>query len=1067
MKLTILTFIFSLFYVATLAQTPLWMRYPAISPDGSTIVFSYQGDLYTVSSAGGKAVPLTTHEGHDYHPVWSSDGKTIAFASSRYGNFDVFSIPATGGKAERLTFHEADDFPSDFTPDNSSVLFYSRRMPAAESANFPYGRFSYLYSIPVTGGQPEPSLHLPVEAVKIDASGNRMLYQDYKGYEDPWRKHHTSSVTRDIWLYDKTTGEHSRLTSFEGEDRNPIWNGNSLYYLSEESGTFNVWKKSLERGQAKRLTRFEPHPVRFLSKSDNNLLCFGYHGEIYTMKEGSEPRKVNITLQADDKYNDRMVKVFTDDASEMALSPNGKEIALVVRGEVFVTAVENNLTKRITNTPEQERSVSFSKDGRSVLYASERNGSWNIYETSIVREEEPYFYAATVLEETPVLENEAETFQPSYSPAGNEIAFLEERTTLKVLNRASGEQRTILPGNYNYSYSDGDQYYAWSPNGKWFLVQYLDNNKWIDEAGLVKADGSEEVINLTKSGYSDSRPKWQLNGKAMIWFTDRRGMRSHGSWGSQSDVFATFFDPEAWATYQLSEEEYKLRKEQEENEDAEEKAENPVNMNLNNLEDRTARLTLHSSNLGDALLDPEGAKLYYLSSFEKGHDLWVTNLRTRETKVLTKLNKTGGTLAMDEKGETLFVLNDGTLYKIELENDKASKEKISFSAEMEWKPRQERSYIFNHMWRQVDDKFYVKDLHGLDWQALKNAYEPFLPHINNNFDFSEMMSELLGELNASHTGCRYYHNAENEDETAALGVFYNNEYKGPGMQIKEVIMKSPLVQFDVQAGDVIEKINGVELGENQNVHELLNRKDNEYILLSLYRPETQEKRDIRMKPISQREQRDLLYERWVEGRKTETERLSDGKVGYVHVRGMNDRSFRKVYSELLGRYADKESVVIDTRFNGGGWLHDDLVTFLDGTPYIQFSPRGQRNMGGEPQFKWSNPSVVLMGEGNYSDAHMFPYAYKALNVGETVGMPVPGTGTAVWWERQIDPTLVFGIPQVGMVDINGNYLENQQLEPDYEVKNDYEQLIKGRDQQLEKAVDVLEEEVEINLEKTR
>ena len=1065
MKLTILTFLFSLFSVATLAQTPLWMRYPAISPDGSTIVFSYQGDLYTVSTAGGKAVPITTHEGHDYHPMWSSDGKTIAFASSRYGNFDVFSIPAAGGKAKRLTFHEADDFPSDFTPDNASVLFYSRRMPAVESANFPYGRFSYLYSIPVAGGQPEPSLHLPVEAVKVDASGNRMLYQDYKGYEDPWRKHHTSSVTRNIWLHDKTTGEHTRLTSFEGEDRNPLWNGNSFYYLSEESGTFNVWKKPLGQGQATRLTSFEPHPVRFLSKSDDNLLCFGYHGEIYTMKEGSAPRKVNITVRTDGKYNDRMVKVFTDDATEMALSPNGKEIAFIVRGEVFVTAVANNLTKRITNTPEQERSVSFSKDGRKLLYAGERNGSWNIYETSIVREEEPYFYAATVLEEETVLENESETFQPRYSPSGNEVAFLEERTRLKVLNRSTGEERTILPGNYNYSYSDGDQYYSWSPDGEWFLVQYIDNNKWIDEAGLVKADGSQEVINLTNSGYSDTRPKWQLNGKAMIWFTDRRGMRSHGSWGSQDDVFATFFNLEAWATFQLSEEEYKLRKEQQEGE--EEGAEEPLEMNLENLEDRTARLTLHSSNLGDALLGPEGEKLYYLSSFEKGHDLWVTDLRSRETKVLAKLDKTGGTLAMDKEGNNLFILNDGTLYKIELKDDKASKERISFKAEMEWKPAQERAYIFKHMWRQVDDKFYVKDLHGLNWQALKNAYEPFLPHINNNFDFSEMMSELLGELNASHTGCRYYHNAENGDETAALGVFYDYDYTGAGIQIREVMLKSPLVPFDVRSGDVIEKVNGFEIGSNQNIYELLNRKADEYILLSLYRPETKKRQDIRVKPISQREQGNLLYERWVEGRKRETERISDSKIGYVHVRGMNDRSFRKVYSELLGRYADKESVVIDTRFNGGGWLHDDLVTFLDGTPYIQFSPRGQRNMGGEPQFKWSRPSVVLMGEGNYSDAHMFPYAYKALNVGETVGMPVPGTGTAVWWERQIDQTLVFGIPQVGMVDVNGNYLENQQLEPDYEVKNEYEELIKGRDQQLEKAVNVLEEEIEINLEKTK
>jgi len=1059
-------------------ENPLWMRYPAISPDGQTIVFSYQGDLYSVPSSGGEAVPLTLHQAHDYQPVWSPDGQQIAFASDRFGNFDVYLMPARGGKAERLTFHSAHDHPTDFGADGQSVLFTSIRTPSAESALFPYRRFNQLYRISNQGGQPIQELSLPMDHAYLSSSGDKMLYQDLKGYEVIWRKHHTSSIARDIWLYDTNSGEHTQLTTFNGEDRNACWGADeqSVYYLSEESGSFNVWKMdSSNPGQKTQLTDFDLHPVRFLSVAGDGTLCFGYHGEVYTMKEGTEPQKVNISIRTDDKYNARRLETFTDKATEMALSPNGKEIAFVVRGEIFVTAVESGLTKRVTNTPGQERSISFDPEGRKILYAGERDSSWNLYETRITRDEEPYFYAATVLEETPILETDAETFQPAYSPDGKEVAFLEERTTLKVVNLDSKNVRTILPGDKNYSYSDGDQWYQWSPDGKWFLAQFLDRGRWIDEIGLIPASGEGEVVNLTNSGYTDALPKWQMNGEMAIWFTDRQGMRSHGSWGAQADVYAMFFDPAAWEKFNLSQEEYELLKEKEEekeeseDDDKEEKEKekkvaDPINIVLEDIEDRTARLTIHSSDLADALLSPDGEKLYYMSSFEKGHDVWVTDLRKRSTEILVKLDKQGGQLAMDEEGKNLFVLNGGKIIKVDI--DKKEKKPVAFKADMQLKPLAEREYLYEHMWRQVQKKFYVQDLHNVSWDSLKVAYAQFLPHINNNYDFSEMMSELLGELNASHTGCRYYPDTEGADETASLAVFYDEAYEGDGLKIREIMDKSPLddPEYNIEAGHIIEKIDGEAITAGMNVAPLLNRKKDQFTLLSMYDPEANKRWDVRVKPVDMGREYELLYERWVKQRRAETEELSDGKVGYVHVQGMNDASFREVFSELLGRYSDKESVVVDTRFNGGGWLHDDLVTFLNGREYITFLPRGQK-LGAEPQFKWTRPSSVIMGEGNYSDAHMFPYAYKTLGIGETVGMPVPGTGTAVWWERQIDPTLVFGIPQVGMVDTDGNFLENQQLEPDHLVKNEPELVLEGEDQQLKKAIEVLYQPTKIPMGK--
>ncbi len=1061
-----------------------WMRYPAISPDGSQVAFCYKGNIYTVPSSGGAARPLTIGTVYNYKPVWSPDGKQIAFASDRHGNFDVFTMPAEGGTATRLTYHSANDIPQAFSPDGKMVYFISGRLMNPENTQFPYGRFVQLYQVPTTGERPSPALPMPLEELAVHKDGQQWLYIDLKGYEDTWRKHHMSSVTRDIWLYRAKDGSHTKLTSFEGEDRNPVWapDGKSFYFLSEQSGTFNIWKMDPANPAGKQqVSQLKRHPVRFLSVANNATLCYGFHGEIYTQKEGEKAQKLSVTMPFDQP---EMVnfEVMTSNASEMALSPDGKEIAFIVRGEVFVTAVEGGMTKRITNTPEQERNVSFSPDGKKLLYAAERKGSWNLYESSLANPADKLFYGANLISEKALLEIPAETFQPAYSPDGKEVAYLEERNTLKVLNLESGKTRTVLPGNHNYSYSDGDQHYHWSPDSKWFLVSFIDKARWVDEIGLVKADGSQAVQNLSLSGYSEDRPKWAMDGKACLYLSDREGFRSHGSWGAQTDAYLMFFDQPAYKRFTLSKEAFDLLKEQEKKEDdkkddkkdgdkkegdkkegdkkdeskPEDKKE-PVKdlvLELKAIHDRIVRLTLSAAFIGDFVLSPDGEKLYYTARRDNGTDLW--ELEIRENKVKTITNFKGGVsqMLMDSKGETLYILSNGAISQVKTSDGKMKP--VSFKAEMYLDKAGERDYFFEHMWRQVDKKFYLVDLHGADWQGLKKDYAMFLPHINNSRDFAEMMSELLGELNGSHTGCRYFHSNPKGDQTAALGFFEDYNHKGPGIKIAEVMDKSPLqyASTPITAGMIIEKIDGEVIAENQNYIPMLNHKADKQVLLTVYNPADKTRKDISVAAISLGQQSELLYERWVKSRRAETERLSNGRLGYVHVRGMNSASFREVYSELLGRYNDKEAVIVDTRFNGGGWLHDDLATLLSGKQYVKLMPRGQ-HIGSEPQSKWQKPSVVLAGEGNYSDAHFFPVAYKALGIGPIVGMPVPGTTTAVWWETQIDPSLVFGIPQIGVVDMKGNYLENQQLMPDYQVKNMPADFMKGRDAQLEKAVELL------------
>lgn len=1073
-----------LLFTVSFAQTdsnPLWMRYPALSPDGEQIAFTYKGNLFTVSSSGGEAQLLTAHPAYDFMPVWSPDSKTIAFASNRHGNFDVYTISANGGKPKRLTYHSANEYPTTFTPDGKSVLFKACIQDDAHNILFPTAVLPELYSVPANGGRTVQVLTTPAENATFDPTGKLLTYTDKKGYEDSWRKHHKSSVTRDIWVYNTVTGEHTRITGFEGEDRNSVFSpdGESLYYLTEQFGSFNVARINLNSKSVEPVSHFDKHPVRFLSIDKQGKLCYQYNGELYTQKPGMDPQKVAIRIAIDQTDDPVKFQSVRGNATEMAVSPDGKEIALVIRGDIFVTSTDYSTTKRITNTPEQERSVSFSPDGKKLLYASERNGSWNVYQTTRVIDSEPNFALSTILKEEPVVEIPEEAFQPAYSPDGKEVAFIKERTTLCVINLATKKIRTILDGSHNYSYSDGDQWYQWSPDGKWFVVTFMETPAWPDsDIGIVKADGSGEYHNITQSGYQDSHPKWAMNGKAIIWFNDKQGMRSHGSWGSQFDVYAVFLTQEAFDEFKLSKQEYELLKERKkkEKENAEktksskskkrektkktnDKVKLPeVKIDFDNIEDRKVRLTINSSSISDAYLMPEGDKLYYLCRFEKGYDLWVHKLREKETKLLIKIKSYARDLQTDKKHKFLFVLSNGTPKKIEIAKNKITP--VRFEAQFEVNYPKEREYMFEHMWRQVLKKFYDPNLHGVDWEGLKKNYSRFLPHITNNFDFAEMMSELLGELNASHTGCRYRPNLRDADKTATLGALYDLTYTGKGIKIVKILPGSPLrsAKSKITPGCIIEKIDGKTINESTDYFHLLNRKNGQYTLLSVYNPKTDKRWEETIKPISNYIQSELIYKNWVREQNARVEKLSNGRIGYVHVRGMNSQSYREVYSQLLGKHRDKEAVIVDTRFNGGGWLHDDLTTLLSGKKYADFAPRGQY-IGTEPISKWKKPSVVLVSEGNYSDAHGFPYVYKTLKIGKLIGMPVPGTMTAVWWEKQIDPTLVFGIPQMGVKDLNGNYLENHQLEPDIKVSIPPEKAAKGIDTQLEAAVNELLKEL--------
>ena len=1066
MKKILLALIAPLATASAMAQSdPLWMRFPAISPDGKTVAFSYKGDIWTVPANGGQALQITTNPAYDAYPVWSPDSRQIAFASSREGSMDIYVVGRDGGTPRRVTTDSGDEYPMAWRND-STIMLKASIMPKATSIMF--ANFSQVYEVSDKGGRMRLFSDIPMEDISVGNDG-ALLYHDNKGYEDPFRKHHQSPICRDIWLY--KGGNYTKLTNFAGEDRTPVWGGdnNTYYYLSEEDGTFNVYKRRIGETAKTQLSHYKGNPVRFLTRSTDGTLCYAYDGAIYTLKEGSQPVRLNLSMVADDGSDKLRRQVLRSGATEFAVSPSGKEIAFVVHGDVYVTSTDYTTTKRITDTPEQERNVNFSPDGRSLVYASERGGLWQIYQTSIVNKDEKQFTYATQLKEEQLVKSSLVDMQPAYSPDGKNVAYIEDRGALKAVDVKTKAVRQLMDGKFQYSYSDGDLWFQWSPDSKWLLSNYIGHGGWNNsDIALVPADGSQKITNLTNSGYNDNNGRWVLGGKAMLFMSDRAGYRSHGSWGAEDDAYIMFFDLDAYERFRMGKEERALYDEAHKKEKADTtKKKKPLiklgkkkkddkkkdkaktlKFDLANCRDRVIRLTVNSSHMADAILSPGGDTLYYQAKFEGGYDLWKHDLVENKTEIVMK--NVGYGLEADKDFKNLYVYNNG-IKQIDLA--KNSQKSIDFEANFNYRPYEERAYIFNHVWQQVKDKFYDPKLHGVDWEGYKKTYAKFLPYINNNYDFRDMLSEMLGELNGSHTGARYYPEGATL-KTAALGLFFDNDYEGDGLKVEEVINRGPFAvrNTGVKKGCIIEAIDGQKIAKGSDYTSLLDGKAGKMTRVSVFDPSRKKRFDVVVRAISRSAQADLLYRRWVDRNREMVDSLSNGTIGYVHVKAMDSESFRTVFSQLLSdSMRQKKAVIVDERHNGGGWLHDDLCTLLSGKQYAKFIAHG-KYIGYDPWNKWVKPSCVMICEDDYSNGHGFPAVYKTLGIGKLVGAPVAGTMTAVWWERMMNG-MIFGIPQVGNQAMDGTFFENKELKPDIEVYNTPADYETGNDEQLKAAVE--------------
>jgi C-terminal processing protease CtpA/Prc/Tol biopolymer transport system component len=865
-----------------------------------------------------------------------------------------------------------------------------------------------------------------------------------------------------------------KLPGFETNDVLPQWFGsNTLYFLSSNEGAYNIYRLNIATNgkfsdKPEKLTSFKDESVRSFSVSmDGKTIVFEKDMNLYTLKtSGGSAQKLNIQINADERLDATEQKTFATGANQYAVSPNGKFLAFSIRGEIFLKEADKEKSRsvNVSEHPFRDLEPTWLNDS-TLLFSSDRaNGNFDIYMFRSVDTTQRNIFKSLKHELVQITKNPTDETSMNVSSDGKKIAYVRGRGTFVVAD-ISADGKLSNEKILNESWAS-PRNIVWSPDNKW-LAYSLEDLYFNEEVFILAADNSAKPVNVSMHPRGDGRPFWSADGSKLGFISER-------SVGRSGDVWFAWLKKEDWEkeTQDWQERETPAEAAPAKPNDKKDKTPKPIKIDFDKIYERVVQVTNFSGDEGDLVISKDGETFFYTtnSSNAKGRDLFSIKWDGKDLKEITKGGANPSGISMDKDGKYLYFAKQGALSRIDVKT--SASENLPFVSKMKVDYKAERTQVFEEAWRTIRDGFYDPKFHGNDWVKLHDKYKERCINASTINDFRDMFNLLLGELNSSHTGLTVTDRAETQREATGLLGAEIMPVSG-GVKINHIVPETPAdkEKSKLNTGDIITAVNGEAIAENANFHELLNGLVNEKVLLTV------KATDGKIREVAIRLTANIsnnLYNEWVENRKKLVEKYSNGRLGYIHIKGMDFPSFEVVEREFAAAGYGKEGLLIDVRYNGGGSTADYLMTILNYKQHAYTIPRGASNDLEKDKLKfkgyyptgerlvyaaWTKPSIAICNEGSYSNAEIFSHAFKTLGIGKLVGVPTNGSVISTGGKSLMDGSFV-RLPFRGwFTKATDKNQEFGPAVPDIIVENQPDWIAKGTDDQLKAAVDELLKEI--------
>lgn len=1043
----LLVFLIS-FTIFSAADDIKYARYPALSPDGSTIAFAYFGDIWTVSAEGGEATRLTIHEAVDIRPYFSPDGKYILFTSWRFNNSDVFVIPAEGGEAKQLTVHSSYDYANGWTSESDSVIFSSGRE----------GRYD-IYKVALDGGTPiKLTGHYKAMEYNghISPDGKYLFFNN--GSSRWWRRDLKASVPSNIYIQDRTKEKFTsrRLTNEPRHNFWPIYNAelNEVYYISCVDDWGQVWKVPFEGGEAEALTKFKNDGAQWLnSNPQGTKLVFEQDFDIWLLDPADgNLKRIPISTNTDERFNLIEPRTFRSDVDWYAISPDEKKIATIIHGEIFVIPAEDPEEGfRITNTPSREKTPVWGDDSKTLYYSSDRNGNYDIYSVDVTTKEEKQLTSSD--------ENDVKIL---VSPNGKHLAFYRGLDKIMRYDIESGSETTWVKGNFYDLSLESSFEYDWSPDSKW-LTFTMTGPTYESHIYAITLDGEPQLLSKS-SGWSFS-PRFSKKGDIVYFSNYFEGnvntyevALQHEPLEFYESSFDSLFIEEPKDKKKENGKDKKDKKDKSDKDDSTDE----TKIDFTRIEKRRSLAYNLSGSSRSPVLTPDGEKYVFVASLLGEPEIWSVNTEDEiNLKQLTNSNSGKSSLSVTPDSKSVYYLEGNRIKKVGIDGGKKST--VSFSAVMDIDLQDLNQQKFHESWQLLNSFFYDKEFHGTDWDAVRKKYEPLVEHVRSDREFRDIMFEMMGELRASHLSIYSRDPGTNRNlQTSETGILldYKKLDESGEFRIEHVVPESPAAIAGIKDGQYIVKIDDQKLDSKENYFTLLAGKRGKRLTLTIGNKAGQEDTSFVIKPISSRQLGTLKYNESIENRRRLVDSLSDNRLAYIHISAMSGTWLQRFKQELIAYAEEKDGMIIDVRDNGGGNIAVHLLGMLARKPFFIRSFRDFPTTS-ETKYRsksYEKPMNVLINGGSASNSEIFAEGFRELGLGKVIGEPTAGAVIGTSSYTLIDGTRIRR-PSTGAYTVGMEDTDLAPRQPDILVERLPDDFMNGKDPQLVRAIKELLKEL--------